>query len=286
VDNVLIYDGPSMLDRAPIFAALVGLSSPSSNSATGAMLQVYIMRSDIPPQAAVASGADSSVCGSCALRGRVLTLEAAESFAATLGRSKRRGLRARIAAARLRGDLRLNVERPCYVRLERAPTGIFKAYAAGRYELVTVPEAVELVRGRALRIGAYGDSAALPVGVVRPLAAAAAVETNYTHAAAYAPARADRLAAFTMASADSIEQAQQYQARGFRTFRVSPMSELVGGVRRVLDIQPGEAQCPKTIDKSVQCVGCGLCDGNRRGLRGSIVAPAHGKGAAYLGESI
>jgi len=203
-------------------------------------------------------------------------------FAATLNRSKRRTLLARIDAARLRGDLTLNVERPCYVRLEQAPSGIFKAYQAGRYELATTPEAVELVRGRALRIGAYGDSAALPVGVVRPLAAAADVETNYTHAAGYAPARADRLGSFTMASADSIEQARQYQARGLRTFRVSPSFELSGGVRRVLDIQPGEAQCPKTIDKSVQCVGCGLCDGNRRGLRGNIVAPAHGKGAAYL----
>jgi hypothetical protein len=167
------------------------------------------------------------------------------------------------------------------VRLEQAPTGIFKAYEAGRYELVTSPEAVELVRGRALRIGAYGDSAALPIGVVRPLAAAADVETNYTHAAGYAPARADRLGAFTMASADSIEQARDYWARGLRTFRVSNRYELRDGVLRVLDIQAGEGQCPKTIDKSVQCVGCGLCDGNRRGLRGSIVAPAHGKGAAY-----
>jgi len=282
MQNVLIYDGPSMLDRSPIFAALVGLSSPSSNSATGAMLQIYIMRSDIPPQAAVASGADSSVCGSCAMRGRVLSLAAAELLAETLNRSKRRTLLARIEAARLRGDLSLNVERVCYVRLEQAPSGIFKAYKAGRYELATAPEAVELVRGRALRVGAYGDSAALPVGVVRPLAVVADVVTNYSHAAGYAPARADRLGSFTMASADSIEQARQYQARGLRTFRVSPSFELSGGVRRVLDIQPGEAQCPKTIDKSVQCVGCGLCDGNRRGLRGNIVAPAHGNGAAYL----
>ena len=286
MNNVLIYDGPSMLDRSPIFAALVGLSSPSSNSATGAMLQIYIMRSDIPPQAAVASGADSSVCGSCAMRGRVLTLAAAESFAELLAAPKRRVLLARIEAARLRGDLTLNVERVCYVRLEQAPTGIFKAYEAGRYEVVTTPVAIELVRGRPLRVGAYGDSAALPVGVLRPVVAAAAVVLNYTHAAGYAPGRADRLGPFTMASADSIEQAQQYQARGLRTFRVSPSFELVGGVRRVLDIQPGESQCPKTIDKAVQCVGCGLCDGNRRGLRGNIVAPVHGKGAAYLGESI
>ena len=178
MNNVLIYDGPSMLDRSPIFAALVGLSSPSSNSATGAMLQIHIMRSDILPQAAVASGADSSVCGSCALRGRVLTLAAAELFAATLNRSKRRTLLARIEAARLRGDLTLNVERVCYVRLEQAPTGIFKAYEAGRYELVVTPVAVELVRGRPLRIGAYGDSAALPVGVLRPVVAAAAVVLN------------------------------------------------------------------------------------------------------------
>jgi hypothetical protein len=66
--NCVIYEGPSMLDKKPIFAALVGLSKASSNSATGAMVQVYIMRSDISPMAAVNSGADFSVCGSCADR--------------------------------------------------------------------------------------------------------------------------------------------------------------------------------------------------------------------------
>ena len=61
--NCIFYDGPSMLDGSPIFAALVGLDSPSANTATGSMAQVYIMRSDITPVSAIATGADASICG-------------------------------------------------------------------------------------------------------------------------------------------------------------------------------------------------------------------------------
>lgn len=283
--NLVFYDGPSMLDGSPIFAALVGLTKPSTNTATGTMLQVYIMRSDIPPIKAVNAGLDSGICGACIMRGRVLKLKAAREHAESLPGGKRRALLNRIVTSHERGEISINIERACYVRLEQAPTGIFKAYKAGKYKSVTPRYAAGIVARRELRIGAYGDSAALPISSIKPLASAAGLLTNYSHAGAYATGRFNRLAAFTMASADSIEQAQTYWNRGFRTFRVTSNYTTRNGIKRVTDLTSGESQCPKTIDKKITCIDCGLCDGNRRGLQSNIVAPAHGKGSVYIAAS-
>jgi hypothetical protein len=281
--NCVFYDGPSLLDGSPIFATLVGLDKPSSNTATGTMAQIYIMRSDVSPVSAIATGADAAICGECKMRGRVVSLDTATHIAWGLDPSRRRALLQRIESARGHGESTLNIERACYVRTEQAPTVIYKSYRAGSYPNVTPGVAANMVRGGELRVGAYGDSAALPIGAVRPLADAADVLTNYTHAPGYSPGRAKRLAPFTMASADSPGQALAYQEQGFRTFRVSPnYTTRDDGTRLVGDLLPGEYQCPKTLDHSVTCIDCGLCDGNRRGIAANIAAPVHGRGAAYL----
>jgi ferredoxin len=67
--SYLIYRGPSLIDRAPIFAALTGIEIPSSNPKTGPMAQIWVLRDDIPPIEAVHTGQDVSVCGDCKLRG-------------------------------------------------------------------------------------------------------------------------------------------------------------------------------------------------------------------------
>ena len=281
--NCVFYDGPSMLDGSPIFAALVGLDKPSANTATGTMAQIYIMRSDISPVAAIATGADASICGECKMRGRVVSLDTATHMAWGLDTNRRRLLLRRIESARGHGESTINIERACYVRTEQAPTVIYKAYRAGSYPVVEPRVAANMVRGGELRVGAYGDSAALPIGAVRPLADAAEILTNYTHAPGYSPRRAKRLAPFTMASADSPGQALAYQEQGFRTFRVSPnYTTRDDGTRLVSDLLPGERQCPKTLDHSVTCIACGICDGNRRGIAAHIAAPVHGRGAAHL----
>ena len=165
--------------------------------------------------------------------------------------------------------------------MSQAPTIIYKAYQRGLYREATPDDAAQYGRGRALRIGAYGDSAALPIGVVEPIADAADTVTNYTHSGCYDMTRAKQLAQFTMLSADNLKQAKRYWKTGARTFRVSSDWELVDGVRRVNDIAPDESQCPKTISKRVTCETCGVCDGLKRGIKNSIVAPSHGNGAAY-----
>lgn len=67
-NGAILYEGPSVLDGAPIVAVLTGLKDKSKNPKTGPMLQVWIMRSDIAPHLAQQSGQDDSVCGDCPLR--------------------------------------------------------------------------------------------------------------------------------------------------------------------------------------------------------------------------
>ena len=279
--NLLIYDGPSAIDGAPIVAILTGLANASRNIGTGDMLQVYIIRSDIMPEAARHTGADSSICGTCPMRGRVVSLDDARDIAADLPAKQRPQLIKRIKTAQDKGQDTINIERACYVIVSQAPTIIYKSYKRALYREATPVEAAQYVRGRALRIGAYGDSASLPLGIVEPLADVADTVTNYTHSGCYDMIRAKQLAQFTMLSADNLEQAERYWQAGARTFRVSSDWELVDGVRRVNDIADGEGQCPKTISKRVTCVTCGICDGLKRGIKSSIVAPSHGNGAVY-----
>ena len=279
--NLILYDGPSVIDGSPIVAILTGLANATRNAGTGDMLQLYIIRSDMMPEVARHTGADAAICGDCPMRGRIVSLDEAREIAATLPAKQRTQLIKRIKTAQDKGQDTINIERACYVIVSQAPTIIFKAYRRGLYREATPEEAAQYVRGRALRIGAYGDSAALPAGVVEPLAAVADTVTNYTHSACYDMSRAKQLAQFTMLSADNLKQAKRYWKTGARTFRVSSAWTLIDGVRRVNDIAPDESQCPKTISKKVSCIDCGLCDGLKRGIKNSIVAPSHGNGAAY-----
>ena len=279
--NLILNDGPRAIAGAPIVAILTGLANASRNAGTGDMLQLYILRADMMPEVARHTGADAAICGDCPMRGRIVSLDEARDIAEILPAKQRAQLIKRIKTAQDKGQDTINIERACYVIVSQAPTIIYKAYQRGLYREATPDEAAQYVRGRALRIGAYGDSAALPLGVVEPISDAADTVTNYTHSGCYTRSRAKQLAQFTMLSADNLKQAKRYWKTGARTFRVSSDWELVDGVRRVNDIAPDESQCPKTISKRVTCETCGVCDGLKRGIKNSIVAPSHGNGAAY-----
>ena len=62
---MIIYDGPSALDGAPI---IVIATFDTSNIKTGDMVQIWILCRDTAPHHAVALGADVSICGHCVHR--------------------------------------------------------------------------------------------------------------------------------------------------------------------------------------------------------------------------
>ena len=59
----ILQVGSSPIDGRPF---VVILTMNSKNRKTGNMAQVWILREDVDPVAAVASGADETICGDCA----------------------------------------------------------------------------------------------------------------------------------------------------------------------------------------------------------------------------
>lgn len=230
-NGAVLWRGPSLLDGAPIVVIATGLNQASSNRKTGGMVQTYILREDIEPTAAVKTGADVSICGDCPHRGD--------------GTGK---------------------GRTCYVNVGQGPLGVWRAYKRGVYPSAESSQLrVDSGRGKLVRLGTYGDPAAVPAGIWNALIADAVGHTGYTHQWRRTPA----LRTLCMASADSEADAREAQAAGWRTFRVA----LPCDAPRL----ESEAICPASAEagKKLTCAQCMACAG-ANGRRGSIVIQAHG----------
>jgi hypothetical protein len=239
-NGVILYEGPSLLDGAPIVVIATGIASGSTNRKTGAMVQTYILRSNVEPTAAVASGGDKSICGDCRHRG-------------TRGK-----------------------QRTCYVNVGQGPLGVYRAYRRGRYpvaghyaNLLWLPERKNgdscIGKDVIVRLGTYGDPAAVPVRIWESLTRHCKGHTGYTHQWR----TAHSLKGLCMASVDTPEEALLAQWLGWRTFRVAMPTDLAK--------LPIESRCPASAEmgKKLVCSTCLACDG-ATGKRGSIVIQAHG----------
>ena len=182
----IFYRGPSPIDGAPIVAIA---TLKSVNSKTGDMVQTWILREDVSPLDAIASGQDASICGNCTHRGR-------------------------------KGK-----KRTCYVQADKAPSSVWNAYQRGQYiDLSDDPGTIAmLIAQRIVRMGAYGDPAMVPVKQWRMLLAASAGRTGYTHA--WRRMWAQALKPYVMASVDSVQEQDIARAMGWRTFRVRTETE-------------------------------------------------------------
>jgi len=232
-NGVVLWQGPSQLDGKPIVAIATGLAKGSSNVKTGAMVQTYILRSDMEPIAALKAGEDASICGSCPLRGD--------------GTGKGRA---------------------CYVNLGHGPLAVYRAFKRGSYESAGV--LADLGAKRAVRLGTYGDPAAVPSWVWTDLLTESSGHTGYTHQWRTHP----ELKSLCMASVDTVNDMHEARAQGWRTFRVDGT--------HVIGAQKGEVLCPasKEAGRKLTCEQCLACCG-ADGRKGSIYIPAHGSGAVH-----
>jgi hypothetical protein len=241
----VIYEGPSQLDLSPIVVVAI---VKSSNRKTANMLQTYIIRSDVDPITANRTGLDYAICGHCPHRGQSGYIP-----------NKTEGLAPK---------------RSCYVNLGQGPLGVYRTLCKGKYPRVTGHAAIAAIgRGRMVRIGTYGDGAAVPGYIWDSLTSEAEGHTAYSHQRHVASASFD--ARRYMVSADSLEAAQDAWNMGARTFRV---------VRDVSDLQAGrEILCPASEEagKRTTCARCGLCAGASIAAK-SIAIVAHGAGASHF----
>ena len=233
-NGAILWKGASEIDGAPIMLIATGLKAASSNAKTGALVQTWILRSDMTPQAAVDSGADESICGACPHRGIVVNGK--------------------------------NEKRSCYVTIFQAPRNIFATAMRGNYPENTLTEGRALFAGRNVRLGAYGDPAAIPFDVWAELLADSARGTGYTHQWQKCDTR---FARYCMASADNVQESQDAKALGYRTFRVGTKAE---------SIAQGEFLCPASKEAGVKtnCAACLACGGTSSPNRASVFIPAHG----------
>jgi hypothetical protein len=224
-DSRVIYEGPSQLDGAPL---VVIATDSSKNRKTGNMVQTWIMRADLTPVEAIKKGDDRSVCGECPHRPAV------------------------------RGS--------CYVVVAKAPFSVWKAYKRGRYPQATTAGARKAIgAGRMVRLGAYGDPAAVPVNVWEELAAEAIGVTGYTHHW-QEMGESDKASAYQricMASCDSPAERAAAKAAGWRTFRTRESDEA---------IEAGEIICPggREGGRRLTCETCGNCNGKNDGRRNDV----------------
>jgi hypothetical protein len=239
-----LWRGPSELDGAPIVVVATGLSKRGSrNAKTGAgMVQLYILRADMAPLDALRAGADASICGDCMHRGTA-------------------------ADGAVKG-------RTCYVNLAHGPRVAYLMATTARYTHVDMETGAELLRGRTVRLGAYGDPAAVPFAVWQALLVYAAAWTGYTHQWRRVP----ELAAYCMASVDTPSERAQARLLGFRTFRVRTAAQ---------SVEPREVVCPASAEagKRATCDACRACGGNLARARADIVIQAHGIGAGAFNRA-
>jgi len=186
---MIIWRGISLIDnKTPIVCVMTGLDAKSSNRKTGAMVQTYIIRSDLPPIEASLTRDDVGICVGCVNRKQE------------------------------------NGRRRCYVNLGQGPRSVYEAFTRNRYPVATLTEAAAAVAGKFVRFGTYGDPAAVPANVWEALANAASGYTGYTHQ--WRNRKFAKLAKFTQASCETAEDVSRAHKLGFAgTFRVVPLGD-------------------------------------------------------------
>ena len=188
--GVILYEGASAIDGAPIVAIANRIMTKTKNEKTGAMVQTFIIRADVNPIAAVKDGRDESVCGNCPQR-------------PILGGK-------------------------CYVDIAKAPYSVFGAYQRGRYARPGVDYDPALLpalfEDSAFRLGTYGDPAAIPFQVWRAATLKARKITGYSHQ--WRDMRFQAFKLLCMASVETESDQLLASACGWRTFRAKQSSEI------------------------------------------------------------
>ena len=224
------YYGPSRIDGAPIVGLATGYTRTSKNPKTGPMVQTWILRADLAPLDALRTRADVSICGGCALRGS-------------------------------EHDPRL-----CYVNLAQAPTSVWRAWQRGGYPTPDLASAGLLLRGKDVRLGAYGDPAAIPLAVWDTLLEHASGWTGYTHQ--WRSPRLRDVLKYCQASCDSAADLERARGLGAGTFRVVAPGDALAA---------DERWCPAAPEGGAYttCQACQACSGQGQ----HIAIYAHGSRA-------
>lgn len=140
------------------------------------------------------------------------------------------------------------IKTSCYVNIAHAPSSIYYSYKRNNPKPLSIPQIQDWGYRKRIRIGAYGDPAAVPIAIWRALTTHAISTVGYTH-----QSHRDDLRGLVMASVESLSQARALQEQGWKTFRILAPSET---------LSKNEVLCPN-YTHNIQCYDCMLCTGNK-----------------------
>jgi hypothetical protein len=208
---------------------IVVIAVPSVNRKTGPLTNVWILRADRPPNHAAKDGSDVSNCGACPHRRQS------------------------------------DGKRSCYVIPFQAPLSIWNKWKRGGYNNVSPAD----FQGVRMRMGAYGDPAAIPFDVFVAYHDACRDSLGYTHQW-NTPIGRD-FVGLLMASVDSQAGEDRARREGWGTFRV--------GLEDGSDQGSANWCHAQRTNDGVQCWNCpSPCDGRRQ----AIYVRAHGQAAKHV----
>jgi len=118
------------------------------------------------------------------------------------------------------------------------------------YQWSTLDQVLELIKGRKLRFGTYGDPSAIPLQDVAKIASVLTGWTGYTH---YWKEIDQGYSAYYMASVESLEGELLASTLGYRFFRVLLKKD------SILESM-NSIECPNST-RGITCAQCGLCKG-------------------------
>jgi hypothetical protein len=252
----IIYRGPSLLDGKPI--VVVAITKESKNKKTGGMVQTYIMADNgKSPVESAQSLEDVSVCGDCKHRRGVINPETGKGG-------------------------------PCYVNLGQGARSVMDGVMRGIYPEIFYAladctwELMDAVVGRKVRLGTYGDPAAVPAWVWELLLQDAAGHTGYTHQ--WASGKADHVKQWCMASADTMDEFAAAKFAGWRTFRVRDVN--ASGAEGLQYVN--EMICPASEEagKRLTCDTCMACSGGIDSKKASVTIIVHGSLKSRFAASV
>lgn len=229
----ILYQGKSHIGEGNVVCIA---TLKCRNGKTGNMVQVWIVPDGtLSPLEAVQNNANAAACGTCPLQGVNIN-------------GKTEG-------------------RVCYVNLGQAPAAVWKAYQAGKYPVYSRRTHEHFLKGRSIRIGAYGDPAALPVRLVKYLANVGSGWTGYSHQLFWLEERrASALASVLMASCHTPAMHKEARRRGWRSFVAIAEGQAA----------PDNAvECPN-YTRGVTCQKCQLCQGTSKQAK-DVYVIAHAK---------
>lgn len=336
---MIIWEGNSLINGEPV--VVIGL--PGSNPKIGKMLCVHILCQNVAPEVAVFEGMDDTICGDCRFRVPIGTARKLHDTAKMINNSNPQSFAEQLADESLikrEGELfeEAKAERLCYVRLssmnddfgpkadeEMGPSEIWRAWKAGEFKNQNFREDWEAhidmtvhkgmwwnyIGPLTVRIGSYGDPAAVPTRVWEELVKNARNFTGYTHQwrpktcpECYGSGLAEsetkhaansliefiprcencngsgqvdlcdpKLKKYCMASVDTEEEREEANRLGWRGFIVAPADVDVS-------LLGDDVLCPMTAGKNVTCDKCHMCQGTSSKVKQNIWEKAHGANLA------